>query len=199
MDFLVDIGNVLLSFDFEASLSRLLAPGCDDAAARMARLLERKDAFESGLVETSAYIAEACGFLGFGGPEEEFRAAWCGIFEPVMPMWELVAQLAAAGHRLILFSNINALHLPFILETYPVFGHFHGAIYSFQVGAIKPAVPIYQAAIDRYRLVPQETIYIDDAPANIAAGASLGFQAFQYDFRDHPALVSWLGRRGIRV
>jgi len=195
MNFLIDIGNVLLSLDFEGSLGRLLAPGCDDAPQRFARLLERKDAFESGELDTALYIAEASGHLGFEGPEAEFRAAWCGIFAPIEPMWQLVDELAAAGHTLILFSNINAIHAPYVLESYPVFGRFHGAVFSHEVGAIKPDERIYQEAIARYQLAPGETIYIDDLAANIATGERLGFQAFRYDLGNHAALLDWLAPR----
>lgn len=196
MTYLIDIGNVLLSFDFEPALGRLLPAGCGDGPARLARVLARKDAFESGQLESAAYIAEACAQLGFAGAADEFCAAWCAIFQPVEPMWELVGQLAAAGHRLVLFSNINAIHAPHILATYPVFQIFHGAVFSYQVGAIKPHPPIYQAAIDRYQLVPEETVYIDDLAANIATGRAFGWHAYQYDHRNHRALLAWLGRLG---
>jgi putative hydrolase of the HAD superfamily len=110
-------------------------------------------------------------------------------------MWQLVDELAAAGHTLILFSNINAIHAPFVLETYAVFRRFHGAVFSHEVGAIKPDERIYRHAIERFQLVPAETIYIDDLAANIATGERLGLQAFRYDLGQHQALLDWLAPR----
>ena len=43
MNFLYDIGRVLLDFDFESSLSRLLPAGIANPRERLERLLARKD------------------------------------------------------------------------------------------------------------------------------------------------------------
>ena len=80
-------------------------------------------------------------------------------------MWQRVRQLTADGHRLILFSNINAIHAPWIYDEFPEFPLFDGAVFSFETGFVKPQPEIYQYAIDDHGLVPAETLYIDDLPA----------------------------------
>jgi putative hydrolase of the HAD superfamily len=107
-------------------------------------------------------------------------------------MWKNVRQLAADGHRLILFSNTNAIHCPWVFEAYPEFSLFSGAVLSFETGFIKPEPPIYQHAIDAHGLVPAETLYIDDLPQNIATGREFGFQCHTYDLRDHASFEKWL-------
>ena len=95
MNFLYDIGRVLLDFDFESSLSRLLPADCKDPRARLEKLLERKDEFESGKVEPTKYIDWALGVLGSDANADQFREAWRNIFTPNEPMWECVRKLAA--------------------------------------------------------------------------------------------------------
>ena len=56
-----------------------------------------------------------------------------------------------------------------------------GGIFSYLVGAIKPEPEIYQILIDKYRLVPEECIFIDDREANLAAARKLGFQTILFD------------------
>jgi putative hydrolase of the HAD superfamily len=107
-------------------------------------------------------------------------------------MWENVRQFARAGHRMILFSNINAIHCPWIFEAYPEFSCFHGAVLSFETGFIKPHPEIYQHAIRRHGLVPAETLYIDDMPENIATGRDFGFHCHPYNLNDHAAFTRWL-------
>lgn len=192
MTFLFDIGRVLLDFDFETSLARLLPPAAADARQRLAVLLEKRDAFEAGEIPPDDYIDWALRELGSPATPAEFRHAWQRIFTPIEPMWQTVGQLAAAGHRLILFSNTNAIHCPWVFEEYPVFSHFPAAVLSFEVGAVKPHPPIYQHAIDVHQLDPAATRYIDDLPANIATGRAFGFRSFQYDLNDHPAFEQWL-------
>lgn len=192
MTFLFDIGRVLLNFDFESSLSRLLPADCPDAHTRLSRLLERKDEFESGAIDPDAYVSWALGVLGSHATADEFRHAWQRIFTPNEPMWENVSQLSAAGHRLILFSNTNAIHCPWVFDEYPAFSLFQEAVLSFEAGAIKPNPPIYQYALEKHALIPQETLYIDDLPQNIATGIEFGFHCHQYDLKDHQAFEQWL-------
>ena len=101
-------------------------------------------------------------------------------------------QLAAAGHRLILFSNTNAIHCPWAFGVFPDFALFDAAVLSFQVGAIKPDPAIYQYAIATHHLDPATTLYIDDLAENIATGRAHGFRCFQYDQANHPAFQQWL-------
>ncbi|WP_193213984.1 HAD family hydrolase [Luteolibacter marinus] len=192
MTFLFDIGKVLLDFHFEPSLATLLPPGTPDAEQRLTVLLEKKDDFEAGRIETADYIPWALERLGSEVSEEAFRHAWQNIFTPNLAMWRVVESLSAAGHRLILFSNTNGIHCPWIFENYDVFRHFPEAVLSFETGAIKPEPEIYRHAIDRHDLVPSETLYIDDLPANIDAGRQHGFRCWQYDLDDHPAFERWL-------
>jgi len=194
MTFLFDIGRVLLDFDFETSLSTLLPEGTADSAERLARLLERKDEFEAGKLDTETYITWALGVMESTATHDEFLHAWRNIFTPNGPMWECARKLAEDGHRLILFSNINPIHSPWIFEAFPGFSIFHGAVMSFQTGYIKPEPPIYEHAIAAYGLVPEQTLYIDDLPANIATGKAMGFRAWQYDLKDHASFEEWLER-----
>jgi glucose-1-phosphatase len=192
MTFLYDIGRVLLDFDFESSLARLLPAECPDPAERLSRLLARKDDFEAGAIDPDEYIAWALGVLGSPATPEEFRHAWQRIFTPNEPMWECVRKLSAAGHRLILFSNTNAIHCPWVFDAYPGFSLFDDAVLSFETGSIKPHPPIYQHAVDAHDLVPDDTLYIDDLPQNIATGREFGFHCWQYDLRDHQSFERWL-------
>lgn len=192
MTFLFDIGRVLLDFDFETSLARLLPPGGCDAGGHLATLLNQRDGFEAGAIAEDAYIAKALEMLGSPASPDEFRHAWRHVFTPNEAMWQEVGKLAAAGHRLILFSNTNSIHCPWVFEEFTDFSLFDAAVLSFEVGAVKPDPAIYQYAIATHQLEPAATLYIDDLAANIAVGRAHGFRCFQYDQADHPAFQRWL-------
>lgn len=55
-----------------------------------------------------------------------------------------------------------------------------GAIFSYQVKCIKPEVEIYKLLLDRYHLVPQECVFIDDRPENIETAEKLGITGIQF-------------------
>lgn len=196
MTFLYDIGKVLLDFDFENSLRRLLPPEtpAQEIDDKLARMLARKDDFESGRISREDYIPWALDILGHDIGPDDFVDAWLNIFTPNLPMWKAVEDLHAAGHRLILFSNTNAIHCPWIFENYEIFRFFEAGVLSFEVGSMKPDEEIYTHATEQHDLVPEETLYIDDLPENVETGLRLGFRTHQYELNDHAAFESWLAR-----
>lgn len=192
MNFLFDIGNVIIGVDFIPALKRLIPEGTENADQRLETLLTRKDEFEAGRISPAEYFPWAAETIGFHGSHEEFLRAWVDIFTPNHAMWQSIEQLHAAGHKLILFSNINNPHKEYLLETYPIFEKFAGGVFSYETGHIKPESEIYQLAINDWQLDPKNTAYIDDLPANIAAGEKAGFQCHQYDVAHHTAFLHWL-------
>ena len=54
--------------------------------------------------------------------------------------------------------------------------YFDGCVASFAVKSYKPDAKIFMAALDRFGLTPEETIFFDDSKANCDAAAALGFQ-----------------------
>lgn len=192
MDFLFDIGNVIVGVDFIPSLKRLIPEGTDKIDSRLNTLLERKDEFEAGRIPSEDYFSWAAQTLNFRGSRKTFMDAWVNIFSPNLAMWDSIEALHQAGHRLILFSNINNPHKEYLIKQYPVFQCFTGGVFSYQTGHIKPEPQIYQLAIDQYELNPASTAYIDDLPANVAGGRQAGFICHQYHAERHGAFLKWL-------
>lgn len=190
--FLFDIGRVLLDFDFESSLARLIPQWISNPKERIQQVLEQKDALETGSIEPENYARWALEIFESNATLEQFYLAWQQIFTVNKPMWRCVRQLASQNYSLMLISNINAIHYPWIFTAYPEFSYFEHKILSFEVGILKPEFAIYQYAINTYQLEPASTIYIDDQPQNIASAKELGFQCWQYDLNNHQAFEIWL-------
>lgn len=194
MDFLFDIGNVIVGVDFIPSLKRLIPEGTPDIDIRLDTVIERKDEFEAGRITPEEYFPWAAETLGFTGDMNTFMNAWTDIFTPNQTMWDQIESLKTAGHRLILFSNIQSAHIEFLQAHYPIFQNFTGGIFSYQTGHIKPEPEIYQLAIERYQLTPETTGYIDDLTANISGGLKAGFQCHQYRADRHTSFLDWLNQ-----
>ncbi|MGB2403191.1 MAG: HAD family hydrolase [Akkermansiaceae bacterium] len=192
IDFLFDIGNVIVHVDFISSLQKLIPEGVDQPEARLNRLLERKDEFEAGRLSHEDYFPWAARTIGYEGELEQFMDAWVDIFSPNEVMWNTIESLYNAGHRLILFSNINEPHIHFLQSQHPIFKCFKGGIFSYRTGHIKPEDEIYQLAIKDYELVPERTAYIDDLPANIEGGKRAGLICHQYSADRHDEFLNWL-------
>lgn len=194
--FLFDIGKVLLDFDFTI-FRKSIASGIEQDEALEKFLRAEQYAYESGGMSSAEFYLSAKKKLPFWPERERFTEAWNSIFTPNFLMWELAEKLASKGHRLILFSNTNALHAETFLKEYPVFTHFDEHHFSHEARALKPESAFYQSALEKFKLVPERTIYFDDMPENVAAGRDFGFHSFQYDLRNHQACLNWLSSLGI--
>ncbi len=60
-------------------------------------------------------------------------------------------------------------------KKYPFLNKFDGLIISGEEKLIKPNPEIYKLAINRFSLIPEETVFIDDKKENIEAAIKLGF------------------------
>lgn len=190
--YLFDVGNVILAFDFSIAVEKLRAFGITHESP-LAHIEEIKDRYENGELGNEQFVELAIEQLGFQGTKADFVPIWQQIFELNQPMVTTITQLAEQSYPLHLFSNTNGMHVDHFLSEYEVFNHFKGGIYSHEAKSMKPDLPMYQQAIKRFDLNPEETLYIDDLPANIETGKSLGFQTHLYDKNDHAALVAVLG------
>lgn len=193
MDFLFDIGRVLLDFDFESSMRRLAKRKSIDSYERLIQAVGSRNDFESGFIEPHEFIKRSIKSIDPIVTYEDFHDAWCRVFSRNPPMWDVVRRLHdGGGHRLILFSNTNAIHCPWIFEEFPEFEMFDGKVLSYQVGTMKPDAAIYQHAIREFSLDPRRTLYIDDLPENVATGEQFGFRCHLYRMDRHQEFESWL-------
>ncbi len=189
-DYLFDIGNVILFFDF-GRFARAIAPKCAYSAEEILALTnDPKEEMEAQGVSADAFVRDAMERLDYQGTQAEFVAAWQNIFELNTAVAQLIANLAARGSRLLLLSNTNQLHVDYFTKEYPVFEHFENWVYSHEAGCSKPDPAIYEHTIAKLGVVPERTYYIDDLKANVEASRSFGFQTIHYtrqDLTTHPA------------
>ena len=54
------------------------------------------------------------------------------------------------------------------------------ALFSYQCKMIKPDREIYAYACEKFNILPQETVFIDDRAKNIAGARAFGLQALQF-------------------
>jgi len=73
-------------------------------------------------------------------------------------------------------TNWSAETLPLAQAEYDFFDLFDGIVVSGAEKIVKPDPELYRILIDRYRINPQETLFIDDNPENIQTAKQLGFQ-----------------------
>ncbi len=104
--------------------------------------------------------------------------------EEIAPTEALIDDLKAAGYRLYVLSNMSREFIDFLRQR-PVYSRFDGDVVSCEERCVKPEPRIYELLLERYGLNPEESLFIDDRPENIAAAERLGIHGRLFD-RDHP-------------
>ncbi len=92
---------------------------------------------------------------------------------------ELIKELSVRGYRLFCLSNISIEFYDY-LKGRDVFTYFEGHIISALEKVIKPEEAIYRVLFERYGLVPEESLFIDDLEANVKAAAALGMNTVHF-------------------
>lgn len=92
----------------------------------------------------------------------------------------VVDALRARGRRLYALTNFSTETFPLARARCPSLDAFEDIVVSGEVGLVKPDPRIYRLAIERCRLDPARTVFIDDVAANVAVAAALGFHALQF-------------------
>ena len=90
----------------------------------------------------------------------------------------LLPELKKRGLRLYFLSNFPGDIFEEIRSGYYFFKYFDGGIISAEVNLSKPDIRIYRALIDKYSLIPEESLFIDDIEVNVMAAKETGMKGF---------------------
>jgi 2-haloacid dehalogenase len=98
----------------------------------------------------------------------------------IEPSVAVLRDLRATGVRLYALSNWSAETFPIARPRYPFLDWFDGIVISGQERLIKPDARIFEVLLDRYDLLPEQTVFIDDHAPNVEAAAALGIRAIPF-------------------
>ena len=96
-----------------------------------------------------------------------------GFFQKTVDVFYKVKNL---NYPCYVLSNWSAETYEGMEDQYPFLKEFDGKIISGRDFLIKPDPAIYELAISRFNLIPEETLFIDDRIDNIEAAQKLKFQ-----------------------
>lgn len=173
-----DLGKVLVDFDYSIA-GRRLAAKSKASPAEIQKFLDHSPLlyrYETGLMTRQEFYDEVRQVAGYSGDLDEFASFFADIFTEMPEMTTLHAALRSKGIRTYIFSNTNDMAIEHIRFAFPFFANFDGYIYSYEVGAMKPAARIYEALESMSGKRGAEVLYLDDRQENVDAGAARGWQ-----------------------
>jgi 2-haloacid dehalogenase len=83
-------------------------------------------------------------------------------------------------YRLFALTNWSAETFPIALDRYDFLHWFHGRLVSGEEKTRKPFKKIYELLMDRFSIVPERSIYIDDNFRNLVPAKELGFHVIHF-------------------
>lgn len=93
----------------------------------------------------------------------------------------LMRSLKEKGYNVYLLSNYGKTPFKYALDNMKFFDKADGMVVSYQVGVIKPEPEIYKILFDKYKLIPEECVFIDDRADNIDAAVKMGMKGIVFD------------------
>jgi len=194
-----DFGNVICSLDNNIFLRRISAFTKKSARELDALIYQTSDVtrrYETGRITSDEFFAEVAELGELSLARNEFMAAFTNIFTPIPATLDLIPMLKS-NYKLGLLSNTGQWDFEHAIKTFDHFALFDAVTLSFEVGSMKPDKRIFADMLKKLGSRPQECVFIDDSPENVAAAAEMAFNAVQYICPDQ--LTSALQKLNITV
>lgn len=176
MNFIFDIGNVLIDYKPKPFLRELLNNPKD----------ERK--ISETIFESIEWVMldkgeitpdEAC--KRFCEKEPDYKEIIERVMEkipemltPINETIKLLPKIKSLGHKLYYLSNYHKELSRFIQDKYSFFELFEGGVFSCDLHIVKPNVQIYHNILNKYKLYPKDCVFFDDTIENVEAAKKLG-------------------------
>lgn len=177
-----DIGGVLLDwnprhlyrklFDDPEEMERFLAEVC---TMTWHAEHDRGRAFAESAARLAADHPQQAELIWAWGRRSEEMVAG-----PIEATVAILAELRERGVRCFALTNMERETYPQRRERYPFLGWFEGTVVSSSEGYIKPDPRIFGVLLDRFGLIAQTTLLIDDNALNVDAARGAGMQAVRF-------------------
>ena len=137
--------------------------------------MDKGKPFSEGVAELQAIYPEWSEAIGI------YHTRWIEMMGgEVEGTPSLLRRLKAAGYRVFGLSNWSMETFPLVRDEFPIFKELEGKVISGEELMVKPEPEIYHCLFERYGLVPEESIFVDDNADNVAASIREGMPAIRF-------------------
>jgi glucose-1-phosphatase len=180
-----DFGGVLFEIDYHAPVREFKKIGFENFEEIYSQASQSKlfDNAETGKISNEDFYNEIHTYCP-SATRQQVVEAWNSILLHLMPeKVEVVANTQAAGMRVFLLSNTNAIHVAeferMIEETYGLRkfkSYFEKVYYSNEIGIKKPYPETFLEVCKWNDMDPMETLFIDDSLQHVEGAKKAGLQ-----------------------
>ena len=194
-----DLGNVLVKYSPENFLGKYVKS-------------ENQEVFITNVFKSKEWLELDRGTLSYEDaieifskrvPEEResierlFRENISSCISPIKENVEIMRNLKKNGYSVYILSNFHQPAFEYIKENWDFIREFDGDVVSCYYHYIKPEIAIYETILNKYNLIPSETIFIDDVEANIKGAKEVNIDGIHLpDFKNLKVLLK---DKGIKI
>lgn len=172
-----DLGRVLIKFEPKEYIEQNVPE-------------EKREDFYNGIFGSTEWLMLDRGTLSYEDAKKIFKERVPGadkqidrlfdvdLFEILQPIEENVKLLLKLKEKynLYILSNFHQPAFEHIFKKYEFFRLFDGHTVSCYYYLLKPEKEIYDTLINKFNLIPKETVFIDDTKVNIDACEKKGIR-----------------------
>lgn len=178
-----DLGNVLIEFNPHNFIEKNIPLEDRDEVFHM--IFKRKEWLE--LDRGTLSYDEVVRFFVTRFPQYEnqirkfFENKIIDCLKPIEENIEIVRELKKRDYKLYILSNFHYPAFKNVSEKWEFFKLFDGQVISSHSNLLKPEKEIYEEILGKYKLIPRETLFIDDSYENIEAGNKFGLHTIHLE------------------
>lgn len=182
MNLVFDLGGVVVRWDPDAIIAGVFSDHRIRAKVK-ADVLGHADWLEldRGTLAPDEAARRAAQRTGLAQAElARLLAAVPPSLVPLPETVDLLYRLRARGYPLYCLSNMGFASIEYLERAHRFFEVFSGTAISCRLKLCKPESAIFEHVLETYRLAAQDTVFVDDVAANVAAAGRLGIRTIQF-------------------
>lgn len=181
---LFDLGGVIMDIEKERCVDSFARLGLPDAASFFGEYSQKGPflKLEEGTMSVDEFHCAMRDAIPAEVSDADIDKAFCDFLIGI-PVHRLSSlRELRRDHKIYLLSNTNPIMWDSKIKTeFEKEGrvredYFDGIVTSFEAKSLKPEAKIFEYAVEKLGIVPEETLFLDDSQRNLDAAAALGFK-----------------------
>ena len=180
-----DLGGVILDLSVDSTLQSF-AEFSGIEAPRIKQLYFNSpgfDSYEKGEITDPEFRDFVRKLYKIDASDEVLDTCWNAMLVNI-PLEKLqLLETLKKTHNVFLLSNTSNIHVNYInnilikrVTPKSLDDFFHHSFYSYRMKMRKPDAEIFQQVLDEAKLIPHETLFLDDNQANVDGASKLGIK-----------------------
>ena len=181
-----DLGGVILDLSVDTTLEHLarLSGLSKEKAIEIFHKSPGFNEYEKGGMDDASFRQYLREIYNVNASDKEIDACWNAMLLGIPPVKLKLLKTLQQQYNVLLLSNTNDIHLSYInsvilpgitgetsLDLY-----FHKAYYSHRMNMRKPDAGIFEYVLQENKMIPSQTLFLDDNALNVAGAQSVGIQ-----------------------